>query len=245
MQRRQSQDGPHNDWGYIVPEDPWVINARFKKEGMYPPGFVLSSSTHSSRVDLHSENGEQARLRSETNSSAHSNSTLHQDSASFAGAAQEPGYGERFYFGREILRRGYDVPQESVWVYMTIQLYSIEKEFFLVDFKCAGYERLITEVVKEIKLKDTDDGQWKRLSQLGDGSNAPSLGGTRPGTAMSELHVIPEGLNGLPLDGAEVREREEIVGAGRAMEEKRATSPYPFLDVAGRLIIQLAEGGDG
>lgn len=89
---------------------------------------------------------------------------------------------------------------DSAYVYMTIQLYSIEKEFYLVDFKCAGYERLVPRrIVHEEGLDHTDSGS-----------------------------------NGSAVD-------TELVGAGRAAEEKDVSSPFPFLDVASRLIIQLAE----
>lgn len=44
------------------------------------------------------------------------------------------------------------------------------------------------------------------------------------------------------VEGLKVREREELVPMGRTVGDKRATSPFPFLDVASGLIIQLAEG---
>ena len=53
---RQKKHYDHNnDWGYKIPEDPWVINARFRKDGMYPPGVAHPTSTQSSRVDLTSK----------------------------------------------------------------------------------------------------------------------------------------------------------------------------------------------
>lgn len=75
---------------------------------------------------------------------------------------------------------------DQAYVYMTIQLYSIEREFYLVDFKCAGYERLVAQA------HDGDD-------------------------------------------------EDGIVGLGRMAEEKDVSSPFPFLDVASKLIIQLAD----
>jgi len=130
----------------------------------------------------------------------------------------------------------YPEPDESVWVYLSIQLYSIDRDFFLVDFKSAGYERVVPRLVREIRMASanisvtglqnetvhTEDGdtEWRRLE---DGEPLPA-----------------EAENG-STHGL-LREMEEDVGAGRAQVEKRATSPFPFLDVAGRLIIQLAEG---
>ena len=37
---------------------------------------------------------------------------------------------------------------------------------------------------------------------------------------------------------------EDLVGEGRYADEKDISSPFPFLDVASRLIIQLAEAAD-
>ena len=45
-------------------------------------------------------------------------------------------------------------------------------------------------------------------------------------------------------DGTEDEDGRELVGAGRVADEKDITSPFPFLDVASRLIIQLAEAND-
>jgi len=104
---------------------------------------------------------------------------------------------------------------------LTIQLYTIEHGFFLVDFKCAGYENLVREVFKEVKEhvgKEKVEGGtrevWQRL---------------RDGEALPENYT-------------DMRDKEELIGQGRATTEKRATSPFPFLDVASGLIIQLAEG---
>ena len=44
-----------------------------------------------------------------------------------------------------------------------------------------------------------------------------------------------------PTTSARRGAHEELVGQGRATEEKDVSSPFPFLDVASRLIIQLAE----
>ena len=60
---------------------------------------------------------------------------------------------------------------------------------------------------------------WKRLDELKEGD-----------------------FDGWDESTGEVREREEAIPAGRYLREKVATSPFPFLDVAGGLIIHLAEG---
>ncbi|KAF2139292.1 uncharacterized protein K452DRAFT_310737 [Aplosporella prunicola CBS 121167] len=218
--RARKAYGLWNDWGYQIPEDPWVINARFRKEGMFPPGIAHPSSSHSSRVDLHHEY--QSRSRS---SSLAGGVLIHHDdsgSNSYAGPGstsypQSKGSSAAASMAGEALNQ--TEADQACYVYLTIQLYGIEPGFFLVDFKCAGYERLIPTLIREIKVNSRDGREeWRRL---GDGEEVPPT--SEDGTET------------------ETRQRVESLGAGRASDEKRATSSFPFLDVAGRLIIQLAE----
>lgn len=245
--RQRKHYNQHNDWGYKIPQDPWVINARFRKDGMFPPGVAHPSSTHSSRVDLthnpikttHDSETTTARRRSSTNTSHSSLNHVegmtpeHQKTGSVAGSVVGSIAGDR-----------YPNPDEAVYIYMSIQLYSIDRDFFVVDFKCAGYERLLSSLVREIKAAsgssttsisnlalnqsqqhqdgwDDEAGIWRRL---GDGEPLPE-------DLAKELR---EGGKGM------LRERTEEVGAGRSKGEKRATSPFPFLDVASSLILQLS-----
>jgi carbon catabolite-derepressing protein kinase len=214
--RKKEPIGPNNDWGYGVPEDPWVIHARFKREGMFPPGGAHPTSTHSSVIDLPTT-GESA---SPSMKSAHPSRE-----GSIAGLPSSEDLGATTH----MLKDKYTKPEESVYVYMTIQLYSIEKDFFLVDFKSAGYESLERRIIFEMKVQgftqhDVDnptgdsggsEWMWKRFN---------------PGEPLPDM------------EGVKTRTREELVPMGRAVGDKRATSPFPFLDVASGLIIQLAEG---
>jgi carbon catabolite-derepressing protein kinase len=136
------------------------------------------------------------------------------------------------------ISEGHPDPDEAVYIYMSIQLYSIDRDFFVVDFKCAGYERLVSNLVREIKASpsitlssshsnphqdgwDDEQGVWRRLG---------------------EGEPLPEDLaNKLREGGTDIlRERTELVGAGRQEGEKIVTSPFPFLDVASTLILQLS-----
>jgi carbon catabolite-derepressing protein kinase len=110
----------------------------------------------------------------------------------------------------------WNAPRDSCWVYVTIQLYSIEKDFYLVDFKCAGYERLVRRFAREISGSEEAD--------------------------VVAVDQAPEGYD--DSDGAVNEDGEELMGAGRSVEEKEVSSPFPFLDVASRLIISLAEAQD-
>ncbi|KAF2726215.1 carbon catabolite derepressing protein kinase [Polychaeton citri CBS 116435] len=201
--RGRERFGKWNDYGYALPEDPWVIHARFRKEGMYPPGVLHPSSAHSSRVDL-------SLVEDRRRSSAVSSSAISQTGSAAAStenvAATGPGV------AAIPSTESWPRPEESVWVYVTIQLYSIEKDFYLVDFKCAGYERL------------------KRRRFLGRGAGGE--------------YVYGHGSDDDDDEDDDTGEEEVFEGLGRIVDEKDISSPFPFLDVASRLIIQLAESGD-
>lgn len=236
---RKERLGPENDWGYQVPEDPWVIYARFRKEGMFPPGVTHPSSAQSSRDDLTMLEEEVARQSLQAHGSS---SSLAQEASPYAGPGSGSGQasleGSRQGSTTGIAEAGevkrsasttshrsghsrYVDPEASVYVYLTIQLYTIDHDFFLVDFKCAGYENLMRDLFREVKdhvgkekIEEGTKEVWRRLK---------------------------EGEE-LPENWEDYRDREAWAGQGRATSEKRCTSPFPFLDVASGLIIQLAEG---
>lgn len=194
--RGRERFGRWNDYGYTIPEDPWCLNARFMKDGMYPPGVAHPSSTHSSRVDLSAEN---IRRRSSTVSSVAASATGSTENVAATGLPLSA--------VNSLQGRYWPPPDEKIWVYVTIQLYAIEKDFFLVDFKCAGYERLVRRFASEVN--DGEEPEIRRKNS----------------------------------DGGE-DDDADLVGEGRYADEKDISSPFPFLDVASRLIIQLAEAAD-
>lgn len=198
--RGRERYGRWNDYGYEIPEDPWCLNARFLKDGMYPPGVAHPSSTHSSRVDLSAEN---LRRRSSTVSSLAASATGSTDNIAATGPPLSA--------TNSLQSRYWPRADEKVWVYVTIQLYAIEKDFYLVDFKCAGYERLVRRFASELN------------------------GGLEP-DVVSRKGSDPE--------QGEDDDDEDLVGEGRYADEKDISSPFPFLDIASRLIIQLAEAAD-
>lgn len=197
--RGRERYGRWNDYGYSVPEDPWVIYARFRKDGMFPPGVAHPSSTNSSRVDLQESLGKGKGSANSSNGSSSDNI-----------AAVGPAFSATHPTTTSPV---YPRAHASVWVYVTIQLYSIEKDFYLVDFKCAGYERLVRRFAREVN--GSEDADVTRIDQAPDGYESE--------------------------DGTTDEDGEELIGAGRTGDEKDVSSPYPFLDVASRLIIQLAE----
>lgn len=147
-----------------VPADPWCIKVRWRKDGMYPPGIAHPNSTRGSKVDLPALSSEdQSRRRSSTIGSLSSAAGSATSVAGGSGVGHLP------------------VANDSVYIYMDVQLYQLEHDYFLVDFKCAGYEAVVLNVVGE------------------------------------------------------------LVGSGYRVVEKDVTSPFPFLDAASKLIVQLAE----
>lgn len=206
---------------------------------MFPPGVLHPSSTHSSRVDLN-DNG--LRRRSSTNTS-HS-SLNHIDGITSITTADTRDRAGSITGDSTAGSTAYPSPDEAVYIYMCIQLYSIDRDFFVVDFRCSGYERLVANLVREIKASSTSSTSISQLGLNTNNHNAGHLDGwddeqgvwRRLGDAEFEEAVRKE-RDG---EGIGLRERTEEVGAGRKEGDKKCTSPFPFLDVASTLILQLS-----
>lgn len=110
--------------GYI-PKDPWCIHVRWEKKGMSPPGGINSNSAHSSRLDLNSNDGSGRRGSLPLGSLS-----------SAAGSATSVA-------GGEPVIDNFD--NAACFVYLDLQIYVLEDDIYLVDFKCAGYEAIIGE----------------------------------------------------------------------------------------------------
>ncbi len=62
------------------------------------------------------------------------------------------------------------------------------------------------------------------------------------GSEEADMMRIDQAPDGYEAEDSRVDEDgEELMGAGRSADEKDVSSPFPFLDVASRLIIALAE----
>ena len=113
---------------HYLPKDPWCIHVRWEKKGMSPAGTMSSSSARSSRIDLNSDDGSSRRKSVTMNS-------LSSGGGSAAGSATNvAGSGALFNFD-----------DTACFVYMDLQIYVIEPDTYLVDFKCAGYESIVGE----------------------------------------------------------------------------------------------------
>ena len=115
---------PHDLPSEYAPKDPWCIKVRWQKKGMSPPGALGASSAQSSKIDLVSNEGSNRR-----------NSVLGSLSSAQGSAAS-------FTTGDVSLTNFNDT---ACFVYMDLQIYVLEGDTYLVDFKSAGYESIIGE----------------------------------------------------------------------------------------------------
>ncbi|OQO07201.1 hypothetical protein B0A48_07771 [Cryoendolithus antarcticus] len=304
--RGRERYGRWNDWGYSIPEDPWCLNARFLKEGMFAPGVVHPTSTHPSQVDL--KTGE-TRRHSLTGLSALASQSGTSDNAAATGppsgniatngtpssgdvaaaGAGAPGATADGTVKPEGEKTEVPLPraEEKCYVYVTVQLYAIEKDFYLVDFKCAGYEQLVRKLAKAInggvapdmqkhaEGRDNHDDNHVGYSAYEKDKAAKANKKDKKDDVVKEVRVFREKKQPKPKkddkdekdgkdgkDDKDVKDDEEddeskdgdddddddddgyedveYTAEGRNADEKDITSPYPFLDVASRLIIQLA-----
>ncbi|CAL5866329.1 uncharacterized protein PFLUO_LOCUS537 [Penicillium psychrofluorescens] len=126
---------------YYIPKDPWFIRARLLKEGITAPG--ASTSVYNSRSDL-----EELRRRFHIAGIAspvegHSPS-LGVESGSGSGPSSSS------------LKSGVPRISHGVWVFVDIQLYQLEENNYMVDFKCDGYQNVI---------RATSDSEWHPISK--------------------------------------------------------------------------------
>lgn len=92
---------------------------------MSPPGGINSNSAQSSRIDLNSNDGSGRRGSLPLGSLS-----------STTGSATS-------FAGTEHVTDNFD--NTACFVYLDLQIYVLEMETYLVDFKCAGYESIIGE----------------------------------------------------------------------------------------------------
>lgn len=126
-------------------------------------------------------------------------------------------------------------PDMGVWVFVDIQLYMLESNTYMVDFKCDGYQNVIFV-----------EGDNNRSTTTNNSSRVTSPATSRPTSDFNTTRS--EGtMNGVQDDDNEdAATTHERKGEWRPIskrfrnKEKEITSPYPYLDVASELIAQLA-----
>lgn len=123
---------------YYIPKDPWFIRARLLKEGVRAPG--STTSANSSRSDL-----EEVRRRLNlTGISILPDEKVTPEKQPTSGASS--------------LSQQHSIPRVSygVWVFIDIQLYQLEENSYMVDFKCDGYQNVI---------RPESDTEWHPISK--------------------------------------------------------------------------------
>lgn len=106
-----------------APKDPWCIHVRWEKKGMSPPGATGTSSAQSSKIDL------------VTNDSSNRRGSVLGSLSSAQGSATSFSAGDSLT----------NFNETACFVYMDLQIYVLEAETYLVDFKSAGYETIVGE----------------------------------------------------------------------------------------------------
>ncbi|KAJ5234017.1 uncharacterized protein N7469_005783 [Penicillium citrinum] len=135
---------------YYIPKDPWFIRARLLKEGVKAPG--ASTSVYNSRSDLE-------ELRRRFGISGISVPTEDKEYKSLTPENSVPSAPSS-----ATQNKGLPSISHGVWVFVDIQLYQLEENNYMVDFKCDGYQNVIraqgeTEwhpISKRIKNKEKE-----------------------------------------------------------------------------------------
>jgi carbon catabolite-derepressing protein kinase len=241
---------------YYIPRDPWSIRARILKKGLLIPGEEPSISANSSVVSLPNEaknqlkkhleqlggyasedvanalgmNGAHAKSKSPQSSGLPTRqNTGHGDQAQMHGHDSFTGPGQPRSRPESLtgLHKNQASENVGVWVFIDVQLYTLETGVYVVDFKCDGYQNVVWYDPKNERAKSPTN-----YSAL----NSPSA--SRPTSGLrSILHGAPssEG-SGVQDEGPHWRP----VSKRYINVEKENSSPYPYLDVASELVAQLA-----
>ncbi|KAJ5769499.1 hypothetical protein N7520_004058 [Penicillium odoratum] len=137
---------------YYIPKDPWFIRARLLKEGVKAPG--ASTSVFNSRSDL----GElRRRFHISGISTPFEDKEVKSPTSDKDNSAPSAPSSATQHNGLPSISHG-------VWVFVDIQLYQLEENNYMVDFKCDGYQNVIraqgdtewTPISKRLKNKEKE-----------------------------------------------------------------------------------------
>ena len=148
LQRRYS-DLPSD---HYVPKDPWFIRSRLLKEGIKAPG--ETSSSRNSRSDLKekprgSNTPSGTTTEEKTSTSGTTQSSTGGNNANTGGNNPPSSSSSHLHSNNERVSHG-------VWVFIDIQLYQLEENNYVVDFKCDGYQNVI---------RSPEDDEWHPVSK--------------------------------------------------------------------------------
>ncbi|KAI5290404.1 Protein kinase [Ascosphaera aggregata] len=202
---------------YYIPKDLWVIHARFLKRGVSVSG---SSSSRTPR-NTSSVSSPQADVTSGSNIGVEATN-----------AAAKHGLEEKIHsaHGLESPRKTETVIH-GVWVFIDIQLYTLDASNYVVDFKCDGYQNVIycppLGLPSQKGITSAGASLFTQSMSHGEGGAVSS-----PLSPESRIGPTDEELNG--------QAGWKPVSRRVLNKEKEVSSPYPYLDVVSDLVAQLA-----
>jgi carbon catabolite-derepressing protein kinase len=250
---------------YYVPRDPWFIRARMLKRGMFAPGEGPTFSATNSAVNLSAEQNIRRKVEemggylsgefqnsSKSNGADGSISKPNSQPSSAQNTRPSTGVGESSVPGHEaftgpgqIVSRSGSMtstpgrepsPYIGVWVFIDIQLYMLETNNFMVDFKCDGYQNVRWDLNYSSRTPRT--GSSSRMTSPAQSRPASGFGTVKPGEQFP-MHDA-DGHSKVHAENGESKGEWRPVSKRIRNKEKEITSPYPYLDVASDLIAQLA-----
>lgn len=237
---------------YYIPREPWFIRARILKKGLLMPGEAPTLSAHSSAVSLPAEAQHQLKKHleelggysSEDLSKVLGINGMSRNKSQAAGSQDPTGAADVFSAGQDAytgpghplsrldsltkLQTKTPSDQIGVWVFVDIQLYMLESNTFMVDFKCDGYQNVVL----------VDPSKDKQRSPQGPGSNVTSPASSRPTSGFGTLNGARASEEGLAEEN--MKPYWKPTTKRYKNREKEISSPYPYLDVASDLVAQLA-----
>ena len=248
----------HMSSNYYVARDPWFIRARLLKKGIYAPGEAPALSAQNSAVNLVAENHIRKHiehnggyLSEEFANGVSSGSAPNSQPGSGPNTRPSSSVGEQAAAGQDAFtgpgqqpnRTGSSStmgpkepnPDIGVWVFVDIQLYMLESNTYMVDFKCDGYQNVI--FVEGDNGRSTTTTNSSRVTSPTSSRPTSGLSAARSGEATNGIHGDDD------ADSATIGERKgewRPISKRIRNKEKEITSPYPYLDVASELIAQLA-----
>ncbi|EMR09664.1 hypothetical protein PNEG_01854 [Pneumocystis murina B123] len=107
--------------------------------------------------------------------------------------------------------------EKKIIVTIVIQLYHLESNNFLVDFKCGGYENVYS-IISELPSNNINSETEKIICGM-----SKLIKNDIMKTSSQDLNTSQYSLD----------------SSGKNLSEKQVTSPFPFLDMASQLILHL------
>ncbi len=250
---------------YYVPRDPWFIRARMLKRGMFAPGEGPTFSAASSVVNLVAEQNLRKKVEemggyisgdfhdgpkfngndgSAAKPNSQPSSAQNTRPNSSVGEMSMPGQDAFTGPGQLVPRSGSMTstpgrepsPNIGVWVFIDIQLYMLETNNFMVDFKCDGYQNVRYDPNCSSRTPRT--GNSSRKTSPAQSRPTSGFGTVKPGEQF-QMHEV-DGHSKIDGENGESKGEWRPVSKRIRNKEKEITSPYPYLDVASDLIAQLA-----